>query len=184
MLTRGGLYEVDLLRRRLKACYWPEDAHRVLRGTWFVEKSPDWVPLKVSSSAWPLGKCSILSDWPGPTVLPARQGSEDLRAVAQEATADELEEAYRSEIWNPSRGRIQAHKLGFQAARVDLRTLTNEAKVASLLVSSHIHLFVWTAWASPNASACRRGGLRCLSAKGGLPVQGRLLLLAVQVSTA
>lgn len=47
LLVRGGLYEVDLRQRRLKACYWPEPSHRVMRGTWFLEKSPDWVPLKV-----------------------------------------------------------------------------------------------------------------------------------------
>lgn len=46
LLVRSGLYEVDLRQRRLKACYWPEASHRVLRGTWFVEKGPDWVPLK------------------------------------------------------------------------------------------------------------------------------------------
>lgn len=47
LIVRGGLYEADLKQRRLKACYWPEPSHRILRGTWFVEKSPDWVPLKV-----------------------------------------------------------------------------------------------------------------------------------------
>ena len=47
LVVRGGLYEADLKQRRLKACYWPEPSHRVLRGSWFVEKSPDWVPLKV-----------------------------------------------------------------------------------------------------------------------------------------
>lgn len=47
LLVRSRLYEVDLRQRRLKACYWPEPSHRVLRGTWFLEKAPDWVPLKV-----------------------------------------------------------------------------------------------------------------------------------------
>jgi hypothetical protein len=47
LIVRGGLYEADLKKRRLKACYWPEPSHRIMRGTWFVEKSPDWVPLKV-----------------------------------------------------------------------------------------------------------------------------------------
>ena len=46
-LIRGGLYEVDALRRRMRCVYWPEHAHRISRGTWFVEKAPDWVPLKV-----------------------------------------------------------------------------------------------------------------------------------------
>ena len=43
-LVRGGLYEVDMLRRRMRFVYWPEHAHRISRGAWFVEKSPDWVP--------------------------------------------------------------------------------------------------------------------------------------------
>ena len=46
-LVRGGLYEADMLRRRMRCVYWPEHAHRLSRGTWFVEKAPDWVPLKV-----------------------------------------------------------------------------------------------------------------------------------------
>lgn len=44
---KGGLWEVDLFLRKLKPCYWPGQASRVLRGTWFVEKGSDWVPLKV-----------------------------------------------------------------------------------------------------------------------------------------
>ena len=47
MPVRGGLHEVDLLRRRMRCVYWPDAAHRISRGTWFVEKAPDWVPLKV-----------------------------------------------------------------------------------------------------------------------------------------
>lgn len=46
-MVRGGLYEVDMTRRRMRCVYWPEHAHRVSRGTWFVEKGTDWVPLKV-----------------------------------------------------------------------------------------------------------------------------------------
>lgn len=46
-LVRGGLHEVDMLRRRMRCVYWPEHAHRISRGSWFVEKAPDWVPLKV-----------------------------------------------------------------------------------------------------------------------------------------
>lgn len=50
LLVKGGLWEVDLYLRKLKPCYWPGQASRVLRGTWFVEKGSDWVPLKVCSS--------------------------------------------------------------------------------------------------------------------------------------
>ena len=47
--VRGGLYDVDLQRRRMGCVYWPEAAHGVARGTWFVEKGADWVPLRVLS---------------------------------------------------------------------------------------------------------------------------------------
>ena len=64
--------------------------------------------------------------------------------LPQEATADELEEAYRSEVWNPGKGRVQLQKsAAVQAARVELHTFTNEAKVppppqppSALLVST------------------------------------------------
>ena len=48
--VRGGLWEVDLAARRMACAYWPEPAHRVARGTWFIEKGADWVPLKVRAS--------------------------------------------------------------------------------------------------------------------------------------
>lgn len=50
----------------------------------------------------------------------------------QEDTADELEEAYRGEIWNPAKGHTKEHKQGITAARVDLRTMTNEYEASSL----------------------------------------------------
>lgn len=46
VLVRSGQYEVDLLLRLMSPAYWPEAQHPVLRGTWFVEKGQDWVPLK------------------------------------------------------------------------------------------------------------------------------------------
>ena len=46
LLVRSRLYEVDLLLRLMTPSYWPEAQHRVSRGTWFVEKGHDWVPLK------------------------------------------------------------------------------------------------------------------------------------------
>lgn len=63
VLVRGGLFEVDLERRTLNACYWPGPQHRVLRGTWFAEKAPDdWAPLQVG---WWLEKGSgiFLGPW-------------------------------------------------------------------------------------------------------------------------
>ena len=53
---RGGLWEVDLAARRMACAYWPEPAHSVSRGTWFIEKGADWVPLKVGSAP-PGGLC-------------------------------------------------------------------------------------------------------------------------------
>lgn len=58
MLVRSGAYEVDLPRRQLRPCYWPASRHRCLRGTWFVEKGGEWVPLKVcvcgGGGGWPV----------------------------------------------------------------------------------------------------------------------------------
>jgi hypothetical protein len=49
--VRGGLWEADLGARRMACVYWPEPAHRVARGTWFLEKGVDWVPLQVGPAA-------------------------------------------------------------------------------------------------------------------------------------
>lgn len=49
-------------------------------------------------------------------------------SVQQETTAEELESAFRSEVWHPFKGRLLQHG-GLRAARVDLNSLTNEAKV-------------------------------------------------------
>lgn len=43
--------------------------------------------------------------------------------VLQETVADELEEAYRSRIWDPSLRHIQKQKQGVTAARVELTSL-------------------------------------------------------------
>lgn len=48
----------------------------------------------------------------------------------QETAADELEEGYRGEIWNPARGYLRPQKQGIEAARLELRSLVNETKVA------------------------------------------------------
>jgi hypothetical protein len=58
VLVRSGAYEVDLACRQLKPCYWPASRHRVLRGTWFVEKGGEWVPLKVRH-AWCVVVCRL-----------------------------------------------------------------------------------------------------------------------------
>ncbi|KAI3754275.1 hypothetical protein L1987_54055 [Smallanthus sonchifolius] len=45
--VKGGLYEVDLLRRHSFPVYWNGDNRRVLRGHWFARKgSLDWFPLR------------------------------------------------------------------------------------------------------------------------------------------
>lgn len=45
--VKGGLYEVDLVRRHSFPVYWNGDNRRVLRGHWFARKgSLDWLPLR------------------------------------------------------------------------------------------------------------------------------------------
>ncbi|KAH7290777.1 hypothetical protein KP509_30G063100 [Ceratopteris richardii] len=45
--VKGGLYEVDLYRRRCFPVYWTGDHRRVLRGHWFAQKGGlDWLPLR------------------------------------------------------------------------------------------------------------------------------------------
>ncbi|XP_076919664.1 phospholipase SGR2-like [Bidens hawaiensis] len=45
--VKGGLYEVDLLRRHSFPVYWNGDNRRVLRGHWFARKGTlDWFPLR------------------------------------------------------------------------------------------------------------------------------------------
>jgi hypothetical protein len=63
LLVRSRLYEVDLLLRLMTPSYWPEAQHRVSRGTWFVEKGHDWVPLKETV-------CPLLQSRVRPSNLP------------------------------------------------------------------------------------------------------------------
>ncbi|KAI3714750.1 hypothetical protein L6452_21709 [Arctium lappa] len=45
--VKGGLYEVDLVRRHSFPVYWDGDNRRVLRGHWFARKGGlDWLPLR------------------------------------------------------------------------------------------------------------------------------------------
>ncbi|KVH93848.1 hypothetical protein Ccrd_004104 [Cynara cardunculus var. scolymus] len=45
--VKGGLYEVDLVRRHCFPVYWDGDNRRVLRGHWFARKGGiDWLPLR------------------------------------------------------------------------------------------------------------------------------------------
>lgn len=45
--VKGGLYEVDLIKRHCFPVYWHGDNRRVLRGHWFARKGgPDWLPLR------------------------------------------------------------------------------------------------------------------------------------------
>lgn len=44
--VRSRIYEVDLFKRAMKPCYWPAGSQAVLRGTWFVNKQGDYVPLR------------------------------------------------------------------------------------------------------------------------------------------
>uniref|UniRef100_A0A1D1XQ37 Phospholipase DDHD1 n=1 Tax=Anthurium amnicola TaxID=1678845 RepID=A0A1D1XQ37_9ARAE len=45
--VKGGLYEVDLVKRHCFPVYWHGENRRVLRGHWFARKgSLDWLPLR------------------------------------------------------------------------------------------------------------------------------------------
>ncbi|KAL8516477.1 hypothetical protein ACS0TY_014943 [Phlomoides rotata] len=45
--VKGGLYEVDLVRRHSFPVYWDGENRRVLRGHWFARKGGrDWLPLR------------------------------------------------------------------------------------------------------------------------------------------
>lgn len=46
VLVKGRLFEVDVKSRLLKPCYWPGKHHRTIRGTWFVDKQGDFVPVR------------------------------------------------------------------------------------------------------------------------------------------
>lgn len=67
--VRGHLWEVDLLKRRLKCSYWPDSQHRVVRGTWYIDRGSGYAPLKVGR------RCQ----WWGPIVVhpvPSSQGAQ------------------------------------------------------------------------------------------------------------
>ncbi|GAB4839531.1 hypothetical protein Ancab_029057 [Ancistrocladus abbreviatus] len=44
--VKGGLYEVDLMRRHCFPVYWSGENRRVLRGHWFAQSSLDWLPMR------------------------------------------------------------------------------------------------------------------------------------------
>ncbi|KAJ3691677.1 hypothetical protein LUZ61_020841 [Rhynchospora tenuis] len=44
--VKGGLYEVDLMRRHCFPVYWNGENRRVLRGQWYAKAGPDWIPLR------------------------------------------------------------------------------------------------------------------------------------------
>ena len=53
ILVKAGLHEVDLLKRRMQPCYWPGTFHRVIRGSWYVDKGSGYAPLKVGDCNYP-----------------------------------------------------------------------------------------------------------------------------------
>ncbi|XP_050366281.1 phospholipase SGR2 isoform X2 [Argentina anserina] len=44
--VKGGLHEVDLVKRHCFPVYWDGENRRVLRGHWFARKGVDWLPLR------------------------------------------------------------------------------------------------------------------------------------------
>ncbi|KAL6856925.1 hypothetical protein ACP4OV_018307 [Aristida adscensionis] len=60
--VKGGLYEVDLMRRHCFPVYWNGENRRVLRGHWFARKGGlDWIPLRedVSEQLELAYKCQV-----------------------------------------------------------------------------------------------------------------------------
>ena len=47
LVVKAGLHEVDMVKRRMQPCYWPGTTHRVIRGSWYVDKGSGYAPLKV-----------------------------------------------------------------------------------------------------------------------------------------
>lgn len=129
--VKSDSYEVDLPSRIMKPSYWPSSTYRVLRGTWFAEKSQEWVPLR-------------------------------------EPLADQLEQAYISSIWHPSKGLLQEQSDGRLAARLQLTALRTSGISAVFYDASEMYLeqgtgFGWlkrlgaTSAAAPTRYALRRG---------------------------
>lgn len=51
LLVKAGLHEVDMVKRRMQPCYWPGTLHRVIRGSWYVDKGSGYAPLKVRAQS-------------------------------------------------------------------------------------------------------------------------------------
>lgn len=60
-------------------------------------------------------------------------------AVMQETVADELEEAYRSHIWDPSLRHVQKQKQGVTAARVELTSLFTKVSLIACIFYAMYH---------------------------------------------
>lgn len=97
VLVRAGDWEVDLRRRRMSACYHPAPAHRVRRGSWFLEMSGGGSGGSGGSSGGVGGQraASLSSAQPAGFVVPL-----------SEALSDELETAYRTAPWRRRGGMV------------------------------------------------------------------------------
>lgn len=129
LLVKAGLHEVDMVKRRMQPCYWPGTLHRVIRGSWYVDKGSGYAPLK-------------------------------------ETVADELEEAFRSHIWDPNLRHVQKQKQGVTAARVELTSLFTKGQYALFVSDSEAYLCTDTTFGSwfarkgtPPGAKLRRGYL-------------------------
>ena len=58
--------------------------------------------------------------------MPGQNDDHKPCVLFQETVADELETAYRSEVWNPDMRHVQQQKQGWSAARVELTTLASK----------------------------------------------------------
>ena len=74
--------------------------------------------------------------------------------VVQETVADELEEAYRSHIWNPAQRHVKEHKSGVTAARVELTTLHHKVRLTSFLFPVALQLLRQHQHLAPQRQPC------------------------------
>jgi len=99
-IVRGRHFEVDLHSRLMRPCYWPGRKHRVVRGTWFLDKQGDFLPLR-------------------------------------EAIAEQLETAFVSRVWDPSKKRLTVQRDGRMAARVELGSFQGSVVTFALFYSGY-----------------------------------------------
>lgn len=97
--VRAGRYEVILSKRILKPSYCPDTSHRVIRGSWFVEKGPgEWVPLR-EALADQIDQAYRSSAWKESSGLPRETQSDGRTASKLELTAVQKSSSHMHVLW-------------------------------------------------------------------------------------